>query len=73
MQLCPSTATAHSKTLFQLRKTEAILASAPASDPEADARLEREAKQEEKSIYATCDSLGLQMFEVRSVAHINGA
>lgn len=43
---------------------EAVLAAAPETDPEADARLEREAKHEEKSINAACDSLGLQMFEV---------
>ncbi|KAF8320110.1 cysteine proteinase [Clavulina sp. PMI_390] len=51
------------------RKAQAILDAAPASDPEADARLEREAKLEEKSIGDTCSSLGLQMFEINPDGH----
>jgi len=51
------------------RKAQAALAAAPASDPEADARLEKEAKEEEKTIGNTCNTLGLQMFEIPPDGH----
>ena len=36
-----------------------------ANDPEADARLELEARREEQIIQRVCDELGLTMYEVR--------
>lgn len=33
-------------------------------DPEADARLEKEAAEEESTIKRVCDELGVQLFEV---------
>lgn len=54
---------AHSP-FIQERKLQAQLAAAPASDPEADARIERETQQEKESISNTCSSLNLEMVEV---------
>ncbi|KAI3610848.1 amidohydrolase family protein [Moniliophthora roreri] len=50
----------------QARKAATLAEAYSAGDPEADARLEREAKEEEKNIKRICDELGVQMFEARA-------
>jgi len=49
--------------ILQARK--ALAQNHAPTDPEVDARLEREAKEEEASIKETCDKLGVQIHEVR--------
>ncbi|KAJ8078734.1 OTU protein [Marasmius tenuissimus] len=52
----------------QARKA-AALAQTFVDDPAADARLEKEAKDEEKAIRRICDELGVQMFEINPDGH----
>lgn len=49
---------------LQLRKAADQAAQYTNDDPEADARLEKEAKDEEKAIRRVCDELGLVLYEV---------
>ena len=49
---------------FQLRKAAAQAANFTVEDKEHTERLEREARDEEKTIQKLCDSLGVQMYEV---------
>ncbi|KAH7930819.1 cysteine proteinase [Leucogyrophana mollusca] len=61
-----------SKSRHQARQARKVAARAQnyaPSDPEADARLEREAKQEEISIRRTCDELGVQLHEINPDGH----
>ena len=48
------------------------MAAQPAADREADARLEMEAAQEEAAINTVCQSLSLEMHEVRQLAQSCG-
>ena len=48
----------------QLRRAAEQAARYTNDDKEVDARLEMEARQEEKMIKAVCDDLGLVMYEV---------
>ncbi|KAK7054934.1 OTU protein [Paramarasmius palmivorus] len=61
-----------SRSRFQARQARKAAVQAEnwaAGDPEADARLEREAKEEEKNIKRVCDELGVQMFEINPDGH----
>lgn len=42
-----------------------------ATDPAADAKLEAEAREEERIINKTCDELGVKMHEVRPNLYLN--
>lgn len=53
----------------QARKAAALAQNQVPIDPEADARLESEAKREEVSIKETCDKLGVQMHEIPPDGH----
>ncbi|KAL1717520.1 hypothetical protein EV715DRAFT_203095 [Schizophyllum commune] len=53
----------------QARKAQALQEKFTASDPDADARLEREAKEEEKTIKRLCDELGVEMYEINPDGH----
>lgn len=53
----------------QARKAAALAQNQAPIDPEADARLESEAKREEISIKETCDKLGVQMHEIPPDGH----
>lgn len=53
----------------QARKAAALAQNQAPIDPEADARLESEAKREEVSIKETCDKLGVQMHEIPPDGH----
>ncbi|KIK40502.1 hypothetical protein CY34DRAFT_87209 [Suillus luteus UH-Slu-Lm8-n1] len=53
----------------QARKAAALAQNQAPIDPEADARLEREAKGEEVSIKETCDKLGVQIHEIPPDGH----
>ncbi|KAG1756830.1 uncharacterized protein EDB91DRAFT_1213663 [Suillus paluster] len=53
----------------QARKAAALVQNHAPIDPEADARLEREAKEEEASIKETCDKLGVQTHEIQPDGH----
>ncbi|KAH7916043.1 hypothetical protein BJ138DRAFT_766439 [Hygrophoropsis aurantiaca] len=53
----------------QARKAAALAQNYAPSDPEADARLEKEAKQEEISIKRTCDEMGVQIHEINPDGH----
>ncbi len=48
----------------QARKAAALAEQHAPSDADADARLEREAREEERAITQTCDELGVKMVEV---------
>ncbi|KAL1746373.1 hypothetical protein HDZ31DRAFT_34322, partial [Schizophyllum fasciatum] len=50
----------------QARKAQALQEKFSAGDPDAEARLEREAKEEEKTIKRLCDDLGVEMYEART-------
>lgn len=50
---------------FQAKKAAALAAAQPAEDKEAEAKLEREKAEEERAIRSVCDSLGLEIYEVR--------
>lgn len=50
---------------FQLKKVAEQAARYTNDDKDADARLEREAREEERAIKQVCDELGLVMHEVR--------
>jgi OTU domain-containing protein 6 len=52
--------------IHQTRKAAALAQNHAPTDADADARLEREAKEEEMSIKETCDKLGVQIHEVRN-------
>ncbi|KAG2157058.1 hypothetical protein DEU56DRAFT_762857 [Suillus clintonianus] len=53
----------------QARKAEALAKNHAPIDPEADSRLEKEAKEEEISIKETCDKLGVQTHEIPPDGH----
>lgn len=53
----------------QAKKAAALAQNNAPIDPEADARLEREAKEEEVSIKETCDKLGVQIYEIAPDGH----
>ncbi|KAI0637043.1 cysteine proteinase [Trametes polyzona] len=53
----------------QARKAAALAESYAPNDAEADARLEREAKEEEEQIKRTCDELGLLIHEITPDGH----
>jgi OTU domain-containing protein 6 len=50
--------------MLQARKVLKMNALSKPSDPSADAKLEQEARNEERDIKRICDQLGLDMFEV---------
>ena len=47
------------------KKAAALAQTYQAIDPEADARLQKEAELEEKTINRICDGLGVQIHEVK--------
>lgn len=49
----------------QARKAATLAESYAPTDTEADARLQRQAKEEEEGIKRVCEELGLTMHEVR--------
>ncbi|KAJ6496633.1 hypothetical protein C8R47DRAFT_349375 [Mycena vitilis] len=51
----------------QARKAAALAQNFSTDDPEAEARLEKEAKDEERDIKRVCDELSLQIYEVISL------
>ncbi|KAI0093613.1 cysteine proteinase [Irpex rosettiformis] len=53
----------------QARKAAALVEQYAPSDAEADARLEREAREEERAITQTCDELGVKMVEINPDGH----
>ncbi|KAH9893901.1 cysteine proteinase [Epithele typhae] len=53
----------------QARKAAALVDSYAPNDTEADARIQRETKEEEASIKQTCEELGLTMFEITPDGH----
>ncbi|KAI8998702.1 cysteine proteinase [Trametes punicea] len=53
----------------QARKAAVLAESYAPTDAEADARLEREAKEEEEQIKKTCDELGLIMYQITPDGH----
>ncbi|KAJ7582759.1 hypothetical protein C8J56DRAFT_230152 [Mycena floridula] len=53
----------------QARKAAALAANFTKDDPEAEAKLEKEARDEEKAINAVCDELGLKLHEVNPDGH----
>ncbi|KAH9066400.1 hypothetical protein EDB87DRAFT_715679 [Lactarius vividus] len=53
----------------QARKIAALAEQQPATDADADARLEREAKEEERAINKICNELGLDMHEINPDGH----
>ncbi|EGO18612.1 hypothetical protein SERLADRAFT_443947 [Serpula lacrymans var. lacrymans S7.9] len=53
----------------QARKAAAMSQGYTPDDPEADARLERAAKEEEVQIKRTCDELGVQIHEINPDGH----
>ncbi|KAI0046109.1 cysteine proteinase [Auriscalpium vulgare] len=61
-----------SKSRFKARQAKKVAALAAQQSPvdeEADARLEREAKDEEKAINRICDDLGLDIYEISPDGH----
>ena len=50
---------------LQARKAAALAEKYAPDDADEDARLEKEAKEEERIINQTCDELGVKMHEVR--------
>ncbi|KAH9951344.1 cysteine proteinase [Amylocystis lapponica] len=68
----PSTPKQDSKTRHQARqarKAAALVEKYSPSDPEADARLKKEADDEDRTIKRTCDELGLEIFQVTPDGH----
>lgn len=53
--------------IVQARKAASLAEQYAPVDTDADAKLEREAREEERIITSTCDELGVKMFEVRRV------
>ncbi|OJA21594.1 hypothetical protein AZE42_01685 [Rhizopogon vesiculosus] len=53
----------------QARKAAALAQNQAPTDRDADARLEREAKEEDASIKETCDKLGVQIHEIPPDGH----
>ncbi|KAI9459467.1 hypothetical protein BJY52DRAFT_369443 [Lactarius psammicola] len=53
----------------QARKVAALADQQPATDADADAKLEREAKEEERAINKICNELGLDMHEINPDGH----
>ncbi|ETW86029.1 hypothetical protein HETIRDRAFT_438567 [Heterobasidion irregulare TC 32-1] len=53
----------------QARKAAALAQQQTPVDKDADARLERETKEEEKSITRTCNELGVEMHEINPDGH----
>lgn len=53
----------------QARKVAALAEQQPATDADADAKLEREAKEEERAINKICNELGLDMHEINPDGH----
>ncbi|KAL0946947.1 hypothetical protein HGRIS_013106 [Hohenbuehelia grisea] len=53
----------------QARKAVALAEKFAPEDKEADARLEREAREEEKAINRICDQLNMQMYEINPDGH----
>ena len=54
----------YDRCLPQARKAAALADSYAPTDAEADARLERQAKEEEENIKRMCEELGLTLYEV---------
>lgn len=52
------------------RKALKLQSSGPPTDAAADARLEQEARNEERDIKRICDQLGLEMFEVSFLVNL---
>jgi hypothetical protein len=50
--------------ILKARKAAALAEQQPPIDADADAKLEREAKEEERAINKMCNELGLEMHEV---------
>lgn len=50
--------------IHKARKATALAEQQPATDASADAKLEREAKEEERAINKICNELALDMHEV---------
>lgn len=68
----PKTSQMGSKGRFnarQARKAAALEQLQPLTDPKTDARLEREAREEEKHINQLCDELSLQVHEIAPDGH----
>ncbi|THH12749.1 hypothetical protein EW146_g7402 [Bondarzewia mesenterica] len=53
----------------QARKAEALAQQQAPIDKDADARLERETKEEEKAIARICDQLSVEMYEIEPDGH----
>lgn len=53
---------------MQARKAASLAEQYAPVDTDADAKLEREAREEERIITSTCDELGVKMFEVRRLS-----
>lgn len=53
----------------QARKAAKVAAQLTQPDPEADAQLQKEIRDEERAINAICDELGLEIFEVNPDGH----
>jgi OTU domain-containing protein 6 len=53
----------------EARKAEKLAASYGPDDKEADARFEREAKEEEKVMRSVCNDLNLEMYEIQPDGH----
>ncbi|RDB21035.1 OTU domain-containing protein 6B [Hypsizygus marmoreus] len=53
----------------QVRKAAALEQTYSAGDPEAEARMEKEAKDEERDIYRVCQELSLQLHEINPDGH----
>lgn len=51
-------------SVAQARKAAALAEQYAPSDADAEAKLEREAREEERAILQTCDELGVRMVEV---------
>ncbi|KLO07975.1 cysteine proteinase [Schizopora paradoxa] len=58
-----------SKAKFEARKAAAQAANFTVDDKEHTERLEREARDEEKTIQKLCDSLGVQVYEINPDGH----
>ncbi|KZT11371.1 cysteine proteinase [Laetiporus sulphureus 93-53] len=54
---------------IQARRAAALAEQYAPSNPEADARLQKEAQEEEKTIKRICDELGLEMYEITPDGH----
>ncbi|KAJ6502594.1 hypothetical protein C8R45DRAFT_1092420 [Mycena sanguinolenta] len=61
-------AVAH-RSFLQVRKAAALAQTYAADDPATDARLEKEAKDEERDIKRVCDELNVQIHEINPDGH----